>query len=207
MDNNKPQLTVIVDNVRNGVFSEIIKPVAESPQELNEIIKKLKNNDNVYEELEILIKMSARTRKFCEKVVSFFTEYYPSTSDNYENAIHEILDIAMVGYLKAHSFRDVQKQSSHFMAYGVMAASNIHVRYKVMQQRGDNEVVWDAWKDGDLKTWMQWGGEPLQFHASKDSSIETLQATRYMIQKIFLSFRDVQNIYKAGIHFEKMEDF
>ena len=189
------------------VTDEIRIPIAAARPKFEDLIKKSLTDEMIDEDLEVLMEISNRAVVFCEKVTNFFSEYFPSYSSDYDNAVSEILDTAMLGYLKSRVSRDFKTQLSHFLAYGVIAATKILTKYDVNQIRNGDNVVWNPWKDGDLSQWIEWGGAPLIFTMARDISKEKMYSVRFMVIRDFLTFNDVTSVHRAGINFENIDSF
>jgi hypothetical protein len=158
--------------------------------------------------LDSLYLSSEAVRQFCDKLAVFFTPYFPTLeSDQYGSGVHEILDVATLGYLRVSSTREPGDQLAYFLHAGINAATAVLLSYSASQVRDGSLTEWSPWEDGALGKWVRWGAGPLTFRAEVAATAEMRYATRSMLMQRLLRFNDAKTIARAGIDMSSLDLF
>jgi len=144
---------------------------------------------------------------FACRLAGFYTELFPSAEEDYRCLIHEVLDIAATGYLRAEgSRRDTRDSVAIFLANGVAAAGTAHCAFHAEQLLDGKPRTWRPWSDGALTEWARIDA-PLTFRRRPGPGREERYVVRTLLAQRLLRHEDMMSIARAGIDLHSLELF
>lgn len=192
-------------SVRSSVRSNIVVKLPVSQLSPSEMIRIAIKSGHIVDDTSILIETFPSVAEFANKLASLVTHVFPATDENYPSLLVEVLDLAMIGYVRS-SPKEPREQIARFLANGVFACAQGLMAYRAVQIRGTDVATWVPWEDGALSEWAVWGAD-IEFKPETAPTPEIRHAMSMMLQQRLLSWNSMVNIARAGIDMQSMNLF